>query len=378
MGIFLIVWRIFMDINLPENWQYFNFEKCINRVSVSSSLKIAKRDYQDKGEIPIIDQGKEFIAGYCSEKREVFDNIPVIIFGDHTCIFKYVDFPFLLGADGTKIISPKTELLVPKYFYYYLRSLKLENQGYSRHYKFLKEKYIIIPPINIQEKIIEKLENVEKLINYRNESLNLSILFLENLFVEYFGDLRLNEKGWECSELKDVSTIIMGQSPPGDSYNEEGIGKEFFQGKAEFGDVYPTVKKWTTEPKRIAKCGDILFSVRAPVGSVNIANIECSIGRGLAAIEPGDRLNNLYLFYYFKIMEKIIESRGTGSTFQSINKSQLSSLEVPMPPIELQNQFAEIVQQVEEIKKYQQESKAELENLLNNLMQKTFKGELIC
>lgn len=241
--------------------------------------------------------------------------------------------------------------------------------------KKLESVHVSIPSMEMQKQIAKKLEIAEKVLRYRNQSLNLSNMFLESLFIDYFGDLRYNDKDWEISELKDVCNIVMGQSPPGDSYNNDGIGKEFFQGKAEFGEMYPTVGKWTTEPKRIANKGSILFSVRAPVGSVNIANIGCCIGRGLAAIESGDKLNNLYLFYYFKMIEDTIASRGTGSTFKSINKSQLSSLKVPVPPIELQNQFAEIVQQVEEIKKHQLVSKVELENLFNNLMQKAFRGE---
>lgn len=274
--------------------------------------------------------------------------------------------------------------LMPKYVYYWLRSddfQNLKNKNCSGttqkaiNNSKLKSFRIPIYDIELQKQIVNKLENLEKLIGYRNESLILSNMFLECLFIDYFGDLRLNNKDWEIFELKDVANIVMGQSPPGDSYNDEGVGKEFFQGKAEFGEMYPTVGKWTTEPKRIANKASILFSVRAPVGSVNIANIECCIGRGLAAIESEDKLNNLYLFYYFKIIEDTIASRGTGSTFKSINKSQLSSLKVPVPPIELQNQFADIVQQVEEIKKHQLESKLELENLFSNLMQKAFRGE---
>ena len=89
----------------------------------------------------------------------------------------YIDFPFLLGADGTKIISPKTELLVPKYFYYYLRTIKLENPGYSRHYKYLKDKFIVIPPKSVQLKISEKLESIEKLIYYRRHEGTVSTTF---------------------------------------------------------------------------------------------------------------------------------------------------------------------------------------------------------
>lgn len=114
------------------------------------------------------------------------------------------------------------------------------------------------------------------------------------------------------------------------------------------------------------------MSVRAPVGSVNISNIECSIGRGLAAIKCIN-VNSEYLYYYFKFIERSFENMGTGSTFKAINKNQLEDLKIPFPQIGLQNKFTKIVERVEKIKEYQNNSKIEIDNLFNNLIQKAFK-----
>src|SRR5437899_3338432 len=92
--------------------------------------------------------------------------------------------------------------------------------------------------------------------------------------------------GWSHAKLEEVSTLIAGQSPPGTSYNEDGVGLPFFQGKAEFGDTYPTPRKWCTAPKKIAEPGDVLVSVRAPVGPSNLCVETSAIGRGLAALRP--------------------------------------------------------------------------------------------
>lgn len=93
-------------------------------------------------------------------------------------------------------------------------------------------------------------------------------------------------EGWAVAELPHVANIIMGQSPPGETYNTAGNRLPFFQGKAEFGEVHPTVRKWCSKPNKIAEAGDVLLSIRAPVGPTNVANQQCAIGRGLAAIRP--------------------------------------------------------------------------------------------
>ena len=143
------------------------------------------------------------------------------------------------------------------------------------------------------------------------------------------------------NELGNVADLIMGQSPPGDTYNSVGAGLPFFQGKTEFGKVSPTAVKWCTHPKKIALAGDILISVRAPVGPTNLADQECCIGRGLAAIRPNTKLidrNFIWLFLQFS--EKALAKKGQGSTFEAINGDDLKGLSVPTPPIIKQRQIA--------------------------------------
>src|SRR3989304_5683011 len=148
---------------LPDGWVIKLFEECIEKEISANKLKIPQNGFQLEGKYPIIDQGVEYIAGFTDDSSKVYKGeLPVIIFGDHTRNFKFVDFPFALGADGTKILVPK-KFLHPKYFYFFLNGLIIENHGYSRHYKFLKEKQIVIPPLPTQKKIAAVLEKAEKL-----------------------------------------------------------------------------------------------------------------------------------------------------------------------------------------------------------------------
>lgn len=148
--------------------------------------------------------------------------------------------------------------------------------------------------------------------------------------------------GWEWKKLRDkvVCELIMGQSPSSDTYNSDGIGIPFFQGKTEFGEIYPRVSKYCTAPNKIAQIGDILLSVRAPVGPTNIANIECCIGRGLGAIRPNSKntLTN-YLLYFFRNFEIEISNKGKGSTFPAITKKELEEINIPLPPLEEQKRI---------------------------------------
>lgn len=138
-------------------------------------------------------------------------------------------------------------------------------------------------------------------------------------------------EGWEVVELSDIAKITMGQSPPGSSYNEESKGTIFFQGCTDFGNRFPTIRKFTTEPTRFAKIGDILLSVRAPVGTMNIANNNCCIGRGLAALNSKDNCIS-YLFGVMVNLKQVFDRRNTdGTTFGSITKDDLYSLKVVRP-----------------------------------------------
>ena len=105
---------------------------------------------------------------------------------------------------------------------------------------------------------------------------------------------------WIDSPLGDISCVEMGQSPDSRFYNDRGEGLPFFQGKAEFGALYPAVRKWCSEPKKIADAGDILLSVRAPVGPTNLAKERCCIGRGLAAIRANEPIAQEYLLHFFR------------------------------------------------------------------------------
>lgn len=150
-------------------------------------------------------------------------------------------------------------------------------------------------------------------------------------------------EGWSDKTLSQIANITMGQSPEGSSYNEEGVGTIFYQGSTDFGWLFPTTRQYTTAPSRMAKKGDILLSVRAPVGDMNIANTDCCIGRGLAALNSKTGSDG-FLFYVMKYFKQIFDRRNSeGTTFGSITKNDLHSLTLAYPTPDLLKKYDEIV-----------------------------------
>jgi type I restriction enzyme S subunit len=187
----------------------------------------------------------------------------------------------------------------------------------------------------------------------------------------------MREDWIEC-ELGEVCNINMGQSPPSSTYNIEKKGLPFFQGKAEFTDLYPVVRKWCTKPTRIANDGDILLSVRAPVGSTNIANQECAIGRGLAAISYP--YSYKIIWFYLKAIEQQLDKQGTGTTFRAVSGSVVRKQIFPLAPLPIQRAivskiealFSDLDNGIANFKKAQEQLKIYRQAVLK----KAFEGEL--
>ncbi len=167
--------------------------------------------------------------------------------------------------------------------------------------------------------------------------------------------------GWKWVKLGEACNVLMGQSPPSTSYNTDGIGVPFFQGKAEFTDLHPVVEKWCSSPNKIAEPNDILLSVRAPVGTTNIADQKCCIGRGLAAIRFP---NYKYAFYFLRSIEQQLDKKGTGTTFQAISGETIRET---LFPLASETEQHAIVSKIEELLSELDKGKQQLETAQEQL-----------
>jgi type I restriction enzyme S subunit len=174
-------------------------------------------------------------------------------------------------------------------------------------------------------------------------------------------------------KLADVAELVMGQSPPSTSYNDVGDGLPFYQGKTDFGATYPTPRIYCREPKKLAKSGDILMSVRAPVGATNLCDSQSCIGRGIAAIRANG-IDRDFLYFYLKEIETYIDSLGSGAIFKAINKSQLAELPINEAGIPLpeQKKIAHILSTVQRAIEAQERIIQTTTELKKALMHKLF------
>lgn len=226
---------------------------------------------------------------------------------------------------------------------------------------------IRIPPLEDQKNIAALLSNLDKKIEVNNrinaELEAMAKILYDSWFVQFDfpdangkpykssgGKMAYNPtlkreipEEWTDRRLSEIANITMGQSPEGSSYNEEGTGTIFFQGSTDFGWLFPSIRQYTTAPNRMAKKGDILLSVRAPVGAMNIANNNCCIGRGLAALNSKTGSDG-FLFYVMKYFKQIFDRRNSeGTTFGSITKDDLHSLTLAYPTPELLSEYDKVV-----------------------------------
>ena len=231
-----------------------------------------------------------------------------------------------------------------------------------------------IPDLDIQRRvvnIINSLQNKIALNNKINDNLEQQA---KTLYKEWFD---ASQSFMTDGKLSDIAIITMGQSPNGKSYNEQGEGEVFYQGRAEFGSRFPTRRLYTTEPKRMAETGDVLLSVRAPVGDMNIAYEKCCIGRGLAAVHSKTGNSSFLLYTMFGLKTQLDVFNGEGTVFGSINREALAAMPVQIPSNEAIAQFEKVVRPMDDLIKTNYEENCRLEELRNSLLPKLMAGEML-
>ncbi len=229
------------------------------------------------------------------------------------------------------------------------------------------------PTLKMQKKIVSILNIIDKKI-FVNDEINRN---LSEQAMALYKKMTIDASE-ECIEgvLSDVAEIVMGQSPKGDTYNEDGDGTVFYQGRAEFGDRFPTRRLFTSAPKRLAKENTVLISVRAPVGDVNVAYEECCIGRGLCSVGSKDNHQSFVLYTMYSLKDQFDIYNGEGTVFGSINKDSMNGMSIQIPNKALMDKFEEIVSPMDAVIKANYEENCRLIAMRDNLLCKLMSGEL--
>lgn len=369
--------------NLPNSWVTKVFKDVVADNS-GGNKKVAQSDFLKFGEIAVVDQGKELVAGYYNDiSMAVKTNPPYIIFGDHTRIFKYVSFPFVMGADGTKILQPKINNCDTKYLYYFLTSINVPNTGYNRHFKYLKELQIPLPPLPEQKKIAAILDAADK-----NRQLTKALIakydeLTQSLFLDMFGDPVKNENGWERVELKSLCSFKKKTIKPENIIQSENYialdSIEKFTGK--ITTLYNVDEGELRSNKFWFDNSYILYGKLRPyLNKVALPDFEGVCSTDIIPIQPMyNRSNRLFIASILRHNSFVAfaDERSSGANLPRINPSEVEKYPTINPPLKLQNLFAERVQAIEAQKSQAQASLVKAEELFNSLLQKAFKGELM-
>lgn len=347
-------------------------------------------EYYENGNIPWINSGElnnPFISSasnFITQKG--YDNSSAKLFPPQTVLLA------MYGATAGKAsllefeactnqaicaIMPNQDILLPRFLKYkldamynYLVGLSTGSARDNLSQDGIKALELCIPPLSEQKKIASVLSALDDKISL-NKKMNQKLEAMAKRLYDYWfvqydfpdkngrpykttgGPMTYNPTlkreipvGWDDGVLSDIANITMGQSPDGASYNEDGEGMIFYQGCTDFGMRFPTARQYTTAPTRFAKKGDILMSVRAPVGAVNIANTDCCIGRGLSALNS--KLGSLsHLYFLIDVFKKTFENKNTvGTTFGSITKDELYALPVVIPDKSVIEQFEKMAKPI--------------------------------
>lgn len=363
--------------------EWVPFDRAFAEVS-RGVKKFGQNEYLDQGEHPIIDQGKNAIAGYSNEQLGMFKDVPTIVFGDHTRIFKYVDRPFFIGADGVKILKPLLSENV-LFWYYALCAANIENLGYSRHFKLLKEKSFLNSSHEDQASITQILETVDEQISLSNSLLSALDDLVKSQFMEIFS---------EClGDKVSLSDVVWFQEGPGVrnyQYTAHGVKllnvANLHDGELDISntgryiseeEAYGRYRHFLVEEGDliIASSGIKVDYFDQKMGFAKKEQLPLCMNTSTIRFQAIDsRLNMIFFMYYLKSddFKQQLARQITGSAQLNFGPSHLKKMSVPMPPFALQQQFADFVAQVDKLGFDVQQQIEKLETLKRSLMQEYF------
>ena len=343
-------------------------------------VKVQTSEYGNQGKYIIVDQGQSQIAGYTDREEGVFEELPVIVFGDHTRSIKYVDKPFFLGADGVKVLRSKDSNANYKYLYYALKSAKIPDTGYNRHFKWLKKIQINYPDNNRQEEIVKILDKVSDIIKNRESELSALDELIKARFVEMFGDPVANPKGLIKKTLPELGEFGRGVSKHRPRNDEALLGGPY--PLIQTGDVansglyiteyHSTYSELGLQQSKMWDEGTLCITIAANIAKTAILGFDACFPDSIVGFIANEDTNNVFVHYWFSFFQEILESQAPESAQKNINLKILSELEVIVPNIQELNEFADFVVQVEKTKDTIQKSLDETQILFDSLMQKYF------
>jgi len=388
---------------IPKGWRKGQFVDCIDLSSLKKIKGLKKSEYKSDGKYLILDQGQDFISGYTDDEKFVNKKYPAILFGDHTRIIKFIDFPFVAGADGTKIFQSKKEVN-PKFLYYSLINLDIPNTGYNRHFKLVKESKILLPPFLEQNKIAEILSSVDEEIEKVGQEIKKTEEFKRGLMAELLTKgighkkfkktkLGMMPEDWEVVKLQNSGVdLIDGDRGANYPKQDEFYATEyclFLSNKNIKNDrfVFEECMFITKEKDGLLRKGkfqrnDIVLTTRGTVGNVAYYNDSVPyenirINSGMLILRHGKKLDSLFLYKLLssQIMKQKYKDMGSGSAQPQLPIGSINNINIPLIPLDEQKKIAKIISDIDSKIDVNKQIKNKLAELKRGLLQDLLSGK---
>ncbi|MCX6875458.1 MAG: restriction endonuclease subunit S [Verrucomicrobia bacterium] len=319
--------------------------------NVGRRNQIPAKDIASVGRFPVVDQGQQFVSGYCDDMDRVIDfDLPLIIFGDHTRGLKYVDFPFILGADGTKVLLPDKKIYDPKFYYYALVSLDLPSRGYNRHFKSLVERCIPLPPLPEQKKIAHTLSTVQQAIEAQERIIQTTTELKKALMHKLFTEGLRNEpqkqteiglvpKSWEVVEIGDLGECVTGSTPKTEVSAFYEPPSEDFVAPADLGArryVYDSQKKISPDGmatiRSIPKNSVMCVCIGSSIGKVGMTyHEESATNQQINSIICKEGRDPEFVFFLLSYHWGYWKSFATFGPVPILSKGRFTSIAISLP-----------------------------------------------
>lgn len=357
----------------------FSFKDVCQDVT-KTATKIPTSEYLEKGKYEIFDQGKSYVAGYTNNSLGIANEFPYIVFGDHTRVVKYVDVPCFIGADGVKLLKVNNSNFDSKYVYYTLLNFPITSQGYSRHFKYLKECVFVERSLVEQNRIVAELDKIQGAIDNKRQQLAKLDELVNSKFYEMFGDPIANPKDWETKKIGEFAQCIAGATPSTkkNEYWENGDIPWLSSGEVSKGRIYDTEKKITqlgydNSSTKLIPPHSVLIALAGQGktrGTVGIAEIQLCTNQSICSIiNPSEIICVNFLYYYLKSKYDELRAISNGDGGRGgLNLKLISNFKVLIPPLELQEQFANFAQKIEQAKDVVSKQIDYLQELLDSRM----------
>lgn len=360
---------------MKQGWEIKPFEEILEKVKYSK--KIPKQQYKKRGTYPIVSQEQEIISGFWDEKNDLFRlNKPIVIFGDHTKVVKYIDFDFVIGADGVKILSPTEEILT-KYLYYFVLSVNLRDLGYARHFRLLKEQKIPVPSLLEQGRIVEVLDAAFAKIDALKENAQKNLENAKALFQQVLKQELTPKPNWQTKKLGEVCKYIKEQ---GSYSNLPYVGME---------DIEPETNKYLGKliPKNVKSTtfkfhqGYVLFGrLRPYLRKVLTPKFEGHCSTEIFPIQPCQDINCEFLRFWFLDNIDDINRTCTGARMPRANMNDVLNFVISYPQIDEQEEIVlkieNITQKSNKVIANAEKTIAECDALKQAVLRRAFNGEL--